>query len=391
MRTRWLTIVLVAFALFQGLWTATARAQSREEATVRSAERVLQDIMRIRFDGIPRSLLEEAEGVAIIPRVLKGSFVVGARFGRGVLLVRDEEDGWQPPHFITLTGGNLGWQIGVNSTDIILVFRTRTSIEELLSGTLTLGADIAAAAGPVGRHASAGTDLTLQSEILSYSRSRGLFAGVAIDGSVIKVDNAANMAYYGTPDPRLAERTPPSAERLMSVVAGYADPGHRQPIAAVEPHREFRDRASAVRAELARVAGSLLQILPADWQAYLALPPEVFRGGPHPHVDQLQQCVNRYEQVNQDPQYGMLTRRPEFQRTRDLLQQYRSALTNADRQLTLPAPPGSSSPWGPSDPDLESKRTPGGGGRPGTSLQAVPAAEPQVEQTPQRLAPLSPP
>src|SRR5207253_1884276 len=120
----------------------------------------------------------------------------GARYGRGIVMVRDERGYWRPPAFVTLAGGSFGWQIGLQVTDIVLVFKTRSSVDGLMRGKFTLGADAAAAAGPVGREAAAATDAELRAEIYTYSRSRGLFAGVSLDGSVLSVDHTANAAFY---------------------------------------------------------------------------------------------------------------------------------------------------------------------------------------------------
>ena len=138
--------------------------------------------------GLPQSMLPTAQGIVIVPNMVRGAFVIGAQFGRGVLLMRGPGGAWQPPRMITITGGSLGYQIGVQSTDLILIFRTPQSVANLLRGTMKVGVDASAAAGPVGRQASAATDLPLQAEILSYSRARGAFLGVSIDGSVISMD-----------------------------------------------------------------------------------------------------------------------------------------------------------------------------------------------------------
>ena len=158
--------------------TPTAHGQGREEELVRGSIAVLNENMAIPAQAIPQRMLSDAEGVAIIPKVIKGGFVIGARHGRGTLLVRDQNKGWHAPVFVTLTGGSIGWQVGVQSTDVILVFKTRKSIEGILSQKFTLGVDAAAAAGPVGRQASAATDAQFKAEIYSYARSRGLFLGV---------------------------------------------------------------------------------------------------------------------------------------------------------------------------------------------------------------------
>jgi lipid-binding SYLF domain-containing protein len=173
-----------------------ALAQQQQEQTIQAAAAVLNETMSTPGNRIPQAMLADAHGVAIIPNVIKGGFVVGARHGRGVLFIREADGVWHAPVFITLTGGNIGWQAGLQSSDIILVFKTQQSIQGILSGKLTLGADAAAAAGPVGRQTAMATDGKLSAEIYTYSRSRGLFAGVSIDGSVLRIDQLATGAYY---------------------------------------------------------------------------------------------------------------------------------------------------------------------------------------------------
>ncbi len=158
---------------------------------------VLTDITNIPEKEIPPSLLRNCYGIAIIPSVLKAGFVVGARYGKGLVAVRDKEGNWQSPYLISLMGGSFGWQIGVQSTDIILVFKSRKSIDKIRNGKFTLGLDVAVAAGPVGRQAEVGTDIMLNAEIYSYARSRGLFAGLALEGAVIQVDIESTESLYG--------------------------------------------------------------------------------------------------------------------------------------------------------------------------------------------------
>ena len=171
------------------LLAAPARAQYRETVIVDDSRDVLNEIMAIPASGIPASLLANAQGIVIIPDLVKGGFVLGVRHGRGIVMVRDERGFWRPPSFVTLTGGSVGWQIGLQVTDIVLVFKTRSSVQGLLRGKFTFGADAAAAAGPVGREAAAATDAQLLAEIFTWSRSRGLFAGVSLDGSVLQIDH----------------------------------------------------------------------------------------------------------------------------------------------------------------------------------------------------------
>ena len=150
---------------------------------LRLATTLVREITAIPEKGMPGTLLRNAHGIAIIPGVVKVGLVLGGRYGKGVLLVRNPAGGWKEPLEVTLTGGSLGWQIGVQSTDVILVFKTAKSVGGFASGKITLGADASVAAGPVGRHAEAATDVQLKSEVYAYSRNRGLFVGVSLEGS----------------------------------------------------------------------------------------------------------------------------------------------------------------------------------------------------------------
>ncbi len=188
----------VAAALITGLLLhASAWAQSKYLSKVEDAIEILHQLTEIPENGIPEKLLQSAEGIAVIPDVVKAGLVFGGRFGKGLLSVRRDDGTWSQPVFITLAGGSVGFQAGVQSTDVILVFKTRRSIEGIVKGKFTLGADAAVAAGPVGRNAQAATDAQLKAEIYSYSRSRGLFAGLSIDGSVIQIDYDGIEAVYG--------------------------------------------------------------------------------------------------------------------------------------------------------------------------------------------------
>ncbi|MBW2170105.1 MAG: lipid-binding SYLF domain-containing protein, partial [Deltaproteobacteria bacterium] len=146
--------------------------------------------------SIPPSLLNNAYAVAVIPNVIKGGFVFGGRYGWGVLVVKTKESKWSAPSFVSLAAGSVGYQIGLQSIDVILVFKSKKSVDRITKGKFTLGADASVAAGPVGRTASAGTDLRLEAEIYSYSRSRGLFAGVSLEGSAIQIKGEANRSFY---------------------------------------------------------------------------------------------------------------------------------------------------------------------------------------------------
>jgi lipid-binding SYLF domain-containing protein len=159
----------------------------------------MTEIMSIPEGGIPETLLRDAAGIAVFPGLLKASFILGARYGEGILSVRTPDRAWSNPVFYRLMGGSIGWQIGAQSTDIILVFRTIRSMDAVTGGKFTLGADASVAAGPVGRHAEASTDILLRSEILSYSRSRGLFAGLSLEGAAIQVNYGATATFYNIP------------------------------------------------------------------------------------------------------------------------------------------------------------------------------------------------
>ena len=189
---------LVAFltGLVATLVMGTALGATKADSRVEAATAVIQKFNAIPEKGIPPSLLKEAHGIAVLPNVIKAGFVIGGRHGKGVLVVRQSDGRWGNPAFISLSGGSIGWQIGAQGTDLILVFKSQKSVENIAKGKFTLGADAAAAAGPVGRSTSAGTDVTFKSEIYSYSRSRGLFAGVSLEGAALSMDLKSNQAFY---------------------------------------------------------------------------------------------------------------------------------------------------------------------------------------------------
>ncbi len=171
---------------------------SRQEVRLITATEVLEELRATPDQNVPDWLMQRAYGVAVIPEVLKGAFIFGGRYGNGVLTVRDAQGRFSNPVFITLVGGSFGWQIGATSTDVVLVFVTPRSVQNFARGKLTLGADASVAAGPVGRQGEA--QAGINAEIYSYSRARGLFAGVALDGTVIAFDTRANRAFYDKSD-----------------------------------------------------------------------------------------------------------------------------------------------------------------------------------------------
>lgn len=174
-------------------------AQDKESDRVENAGKVMQEILKAP-DGIPQSVLDKAECVVILPSVLKFAIGIGGSYGRGVMTCRGGSTFhgvWGAPTMMALEGGSAGLQLGGNATDFILLLMSPRSAQNILKSKVKLGADASAAAGPVGRAASAETDATLRAEILSYSRSRGLFAGVSLEGSTLRADNGANKNLYG--------------------------------------------------------------------------------------------------------------------------------------------------------------------------------------------------
>ncbi len=195
MRRQCSTLLLAAGLM---LASHTALAGPQEDQRARNAVRVLAEIQSIPEQGIPDKLLDEARAVVVIPDTIKAGLIIGGRRGHGLMSVKNPDGSWSNPVFIKLTGGSIGFQAGVQSSDVVLVFRNDRSLDNLVNGKFTLGADAGVAAGPVGRNAAAATDGQLKAEIWSWSRARGLFAGVALDGAVLQIDDAANLDAYGT-------------------------------------------------------------------------------------------------------------------------------------------------------------------------------------------------
>jgi len=220
-----LTIV-VALALFA---SATAVASDREDDVARThkAAEVFSQIMNAPDQGIPTDLLERAKCIAIIPGDVKFAFVFGGSYGRGLATCRTEH-GWSAPLYIAIDAGSVGYQIGGSSTDIVMLFMNDHALQSLLSDKFKLGADASVAAGPVGRHASADTDAKLNAEILSYSRAKGIFAGVSLDGAVVQADKSGDEAMYG-PGVNRHEilngtvAVPESARLLLHEIGGYVE------------------------------------------------------------------------------------------------------------------------------------------------------------------------
>ncbi|MCC7635479.1 lipid-binding SYLF domain-containing protein [Stenotrophomonas rhizophila] len=193
---RRLSLVLLISASL--LLSTQAIAGPQEDQRARNAVRVLNEIQDMPEQGIPDKLLDEGRAIVVIPDTIKAGLVIGGRRGHGLMSVKNPDGSWSNPVFVKLTGGSIGFQAGVQSSDVVLVFRNDRSLDNLVNGKFTLGADAGVAAGPVGRNAAAATDGQLKAEIWSWSRARGLFAGVALDGAVLQIDDAANLDAYGS-------------------------------------------------------------------------------------------------------------------------------------------------------------------------------------------------
>ena len=214
-----LMFVLAMLSLATLCWAGSAR----EDATDRleNATSVMHEIMGMPDKGIPEEVLEHAKCIAVIPHMVKGGFIFGAKEGKGVATCRTS-DGWSAPAFITISGGSWGLQIGVEAVDVVMIFQNDKAMQRLLSSNFQIGADASAAAGPVGRHATAGTDWKLDTEILTYSRAKGAFAGLTLTGASLRQDSDSRHAMYGDATTRallLGEvPVPPAAQPFVEEI-----------------------------------------------------------------------------------------------------------------------------------------------------------------------------
>jgi lipid-binding SYLF domain-containing protein len=172
-------------------------SKAGEEKIERSIE-VIQELAALKDEGIPARLLNKAQGLAILPGVVKAAWALGGQYGHGIVVVKKEDGSWSNPLFVQLAGGSFGLQLGVQKADLVLVFKNRRGVEDMAKNKITLGGDLSISAGPVGRSAEASTDLEMEAEIYSYSKSKGLFAGLALKGGTLRVDKKANKGFYGS-------------------------------------------------------------------------------------------------------------------------------------------------------------------------------------------------
>lgn len=217
--------VLCGFALLAGILPARASDMAKMDERLNSAADVIQEIMATPDKGIPSSILAGASCVVVVPSYKKGAFIVGGQYGQGVATCRTPR-GWSAPVFVRLSGGSFGWQIGGQATDLVLVAMNQQGLQQMLKNKFKIGADAAASAGPVGRNAQAGTDWKLNAQFLTYSRSKGLFAGLSLDGTVLEQNKDDMIAEYGSAIPfdtvlHGSKPVPANARRFVSTVARY--------------------------------------------------------------------------------------------------------------------------------------------------------------------------
>lgn len=203
--------------------TVAAHAQALEQGRLLLATQVLNDLKGTRDQGIPQWLLKRAYAIAVIPGLTKVAFFFGGRFGHGVLVARTPSGGFSSPVFVTLAGGSFGFQWGVQKTDLVLVFTSRKGVAGLSGGKVTLGADVSVAAGPVGREASASTVQTFNAAVYSYSHNKGLFAGVSVNGAVLRADDTADAEFYDHPHVRVSQILSGAVISDNSAATGFVD------------------------------------------------------------------------------------------------------------------------------------------------------------------------
>jgi lipid-binding SYLF domain-containing protein len=218
-------VLIVSFAGLGLVLPAMASDRDDDIGRVRKATQVFQEIMRTPDKGIPRDLLERAKCVAIVPGEEKLAFIFGGNYGRGVATCRTA-NGWSAPMFVAVGGGSAGFQIGGSFTDVVMLFMNDHALQSLLGDKFKIGGDATVAAGPVGRQAAADTDARLNAEILSYSRSKGVFAGVSVDGAVVQADRSGDQAMYGSKVTRQEilhgeTAVPEAAQSLLGELANY--------------------------------------------------------------------------------------------------------------------------------------------------------------------------
>jgi len=202
----------------------SAKSQSKEEEKIDASAKVLKDFSQMK-ESIPQELLKVTQGIIVVPKLINAGFVIGGKRGKGIAMVKLDDGTWSNPVFVTITGGSVGFQAGIQAVDLVLIFKNRETLQNIGKGSFTLGGDISVAAGPVGRSSTARTDYKLEAEVYSYSRSKGLFAGISLGGSAISVDEDANKDFYGNDQDAKAifaetESTSTAVQNLKDVLKG---------------------------------------------------------------------------------------------------------------------------------------------------------------------------
>lgn len=270
MRAHTLSARLVISLLCFFSISMAAVAGERQDARLLTSTKVLDELLQMPEQNIPTWLLERAHAVAVVPDVIKVGLGIGGRRGKGVLVVRKDNGEWSNPIFVNLTGGSFGFQVGVQSTDVVLVFTSRNSIEGIVGGKVTLGADASVAAGPVGRQSSAATDVGLTAQVYSYSRASGLFAGVALDGSALTIDHRSNELFYQRPGVLASEiirsdapAAPAPAQQFLAAIERSVH-GTRTASAAAPSPNNTQPEAAATTAPPERSEGSGVTTYPME-------------------------------------------------------------------------------------------------------------------------------
>lgn len=213
----WLLVILMCLSFTHAI------AQDKQEEKIEDVIKVLKDFSEMK-ESIPTELLKITQGIIIVPKLINAGFVLAGKRGKGIAMVRLENGLWSNPVFVTITGGSVGFQVGIQSVDLVLIFKNRETLQDIGKGSFTLGGDISVTAGPVGRNSTASTDYKLEAEVYSYSRSKGLFAGISLSGSAISIDAKANETFYGNDKnaknlfSNPTENTPSSVQEMKDVL-----------------------------------------------------------------------------------------------------------------------------------------------------------------------------
>ncbi len=218
-------VLLLAFVLL-GAGVEQLAAETDEENRVNLATEIIEKLSNNPDQAIPVAYIQGAQGIAVIPRVIKVGLIIGGQHGKGIMVVRKSDGSWSNPYFLSLTSGSVGLQIGGQGADIVLLFITKKAAQEVGKGKFTVGVDAGAAAGPVGREAGKRTDTGFEAEIYTYAWSRGLFAGFSVEGAVLSIDKSANGNYYGQSGISVDQiisggKTPSSARKFKSALTNY--------------------------------------------------------------------------------------------------------------------------------------------------------------------------